>query len=59
MSNIDKLVEGLTEIDVFVADTIEDIVDVSLNETEASHWQAAGEKMSETIAQVQNLLTAS
>ena len=46
MSNIEKLVEGLTEIDVFVADTIEDIVDVSLNETEASSWHAAGEKMS-------------
>ena len=30
MGNVDKLVEGLTNIEIFVDDTIEDIKDVSL-----------------------------
>ena len=53
------LVEGLTTVEIFVADTIEDIKDASLNEVEASHWHAAGEEMTQTLAQVRSLLTAS
>lgn len=59
MGNVDKLVEGLTNIEIFVDDTIEDIKDVSLNEAEASHWHDAGEEMAQTLAQVRRLLTAS
>ena len=59
MNGVERLVERLSNVAVFVADTIENIEDGSLDEAEASHWRAVGQDMDEALAQAQNLLTAS
>lgn len=59
MNSVERLVERLSNVAVFVADTIENIEDCSLDEAEALHWRAVGQDMDEALAQAQNLLTAS
>ena len=59
MNSVERLVERLSNVAVFVADTIENIEDCSVDEAEASHWRAVGQDMDEALAQAQNLLTAS